>query len=74
MKLPNLLIAGAPKCGTSSIFTWLIAHPEVCGSQPKETFYLMNSDSPLCNSNLFYDIGRLEKYSQYFDHCSYGQK
>ena len=37
--LPNLIIAGTPKSGTSSIFTYLRAHPSVCGSKIKETAF-----------------------------------
>ena len=37
--LPNVIIGGAPKCGTSSLYFWLSAHPEVFGSPKKETFF-----------------------------------
>jgi hypothetical protein len=47
MSLPNLVIAGAPKCGTSSLFYWLADHPQACGSTVKETFYLMDEEHPL---------------------------
>lgn len=43
---PNLLILGPPKCGTSSLFRWLADHPSVAPSSPKETFYLVDRDSP----------------------------
>ena len=43
------IIGGAPKCGTSTLFTWLAAHPDVCGSTPKETFFLMDEGHPLLN-------------------------
>ena len=33
---PNLFILGAPKCGTTSIASWLSAHPAVLVSNPKE--------------------------------------
>lgn len=39
-QFPNLIICGAPKSGTSSLFFWLTAHPEVCGSTKKETYFL----------------------------------
>lgn len=38
-RFPNLIIGGAPKCGTSSLYFWLSAHPEVFGSPKKETFF-----------------------------------
>ncbi|WP_342597139.1 sulfotransferase domain-containing protein [Cyanobacterium aponinum UTEX 3222] len=73
MKLPNLILGGAPKCGTSSIFYWLTAHPEICGSQPKETFYLMDKNHPLCTEKNYYTHG-LSSYSDYFNHCSINNK
>ena len=36
--LPNVIIGGAPKCGTSSLYFWLSAHPEVYGSPKKRLF------------------------------------
>ena len=38
--IPNLRIAGAPKCGTSSLHQWLIRSPHVVGSHVKETYFL----------------------------------
>ena len=37
--LPNLLIIGVPKAGTTSIFSYLNLHPQVFGSNPKEPGY-----------------------------------
>jgi Sulfotransferase domain len=37
--LPNLLVAGVPKAGTSSLFRYLIQHPDICGSDVKEVRY-----------------------------------
>jgi hypothetical protein len=34
--LPNLVVIGAQKCGTSALHTYLALHPEVSMSQPKE--------------------------------------
>jgi hypothetical protein len=34
--LPNLLIIGAPKCGTTSLHNYLAAHPEIAMSDTKE--------------------------------------
>lgn len=36
MKLPNLFIVGAPKCGTTSIYEYLSQHPDVFMSPIKE--------------------------------------
>lgn len=40
MPLPNALIVGTPKCGTTSLFRWLEAHPDACGPREKELWYL----------------------------------
>jgi hypothetical protein len=47
MRLSELVIAGAPKCGTSSLFRWLAAHPSVLGSSVKETNFLLDPGHPL---------------------------
>lgn len=66
MILPNLIIAGVPKTGTSSLFDWLVAHPDVSGSTIKETFYLMDEDNPLIKPKLNYYTHGLEGYQTYF--------
>lgn len=40
--LPNLLIAGVPKAGTTSLFEYLAQHPDVCPSREKEPGYFMH--------------------------------
>ena len=37
MVAPKVIIAGAPRSGTTSIFEWLSDHLEVCASTEKET-------------------------------------
>jgi len=74
MTFPNVIIAGAPRSGTSSVFRWLSDHPEVCGSNIKETFYLMDIDSPLRNLKFnFLDDG-LPGYQKFFENCSQTNK
>lgn len=41
--VPNLLIPGAPKAGTSSLQKWLADHPEALGSLEKETYYFVDA-------------------------------
>ena len=65
MKLPNLIIGGAPKCGTSSLYFWLATHPEVFASKTKETFFFsdkINRFNKECNC-IKHDIS---KYSKFF--------
>lgn len=57
MTRPNLIILGAPKCGTSSLFNWLDAHPDIAGSRRKETFILMDRDNPLLGQPNIHDQG-----------------
>jgi hypothetical protein len=37
--LPNFLIIGAPKSGTTALYQWLIRHPDIHLSTPKEPFF-----------------------------------
>ena len=70
MTFPNFVIGGAPKCGTSSLFSWLADHPQVCGSSVKEPFFLMDEGNPMlrkaCN---VHDHG-IEAYSSFFRGCA----
>src|SRR5215212_3535508 len=43
--LPNWIIAGVPKAGTSTLFRWLTDHPEVSGPSEKETCYFVDRGS-----------------------------
>lgn len=43
----DLAIIGAPKAGTTSLYTWLAAHPGVLGSSAKETLYFIDRDHEL---------------------------
>jgi hypothetical protein len=40
---PDFFIAGAPRCGTTSLASYLRDHPEICFSSPKETHYFVVS-------------------------------
>jgi hypothetical protein len=67
--LPNVVIAGAPKCGTTSLFVWLVAHPEVCGPSLKETNYLLDPEDPLFKEKSNFRDDGLDGYASYFDAC-----
>jgi len=54
MALPNFLIVGPPKTGTTSLFDWLSKHPEAHPSKIKETDYFnekANKKSLFANFN-----------------------
>jgi hypothetical protein len=50
MTLPNFLILGAPKCGTTSLYSYVAQHPDVFMCFPKEpTFFGHEDDQGLFN-------------------------
>ena len=67
--LPNAVIAGAQKSGTTSLYRWLADHPDVCGSNVKEARYLMDPGTFFFKkASNFRDHG-FEGYEAYFRHC-----
>ena len=49
MTLPNFLILGAARCGTTSLHYYLAEHPDVCMSSIKEpNFFLFDADGRPC--------------------------
>lgn len=66
MTLPNLILAGFPKCGTTSVAETLVRHPDVGGSFPHlRTRYF---------TPLLYDptavLPPAEKYAEYYSRCA----
>ena len=57
------IIAGANKCGTTTIFSYLSRHPEICPSIIKETMFFLGARY---NS----DVKPVEEYSRLFGQCS----
>lgn len=70
MRLPNAVVVGVPKAGTSSLFSWLSAHPQVAASGAKETRYLMDADSPLLPARANFHQQGVEGYAALFAHAS----
>jgi hypothetical protein len=65
--LPNFIIGGTEKAGTTSVFTYLLTHPEVCGSKVKETDFFRHNDCA--------DPARSrEAYGAHFTHCKPGTR
>jgi len=44
VRLPNLVVAGAPKCGTTSLYHYLTQHPEVYLPTRKELHYFTRQE------------------------------
>lgn len=62
-KIANLIIAGVSKCGSTSLFAYLAAHPDVCGSNKKETQFFM----PLKFGK---QLPLLSEYENFFTNCA----
>lgn len=69
-RLPNAIVAGAPKCGTSSLYFWLSAHPGVCPSPVKETFFFAD-DVNRFNREANILEHDLMAYGRYFEKCTH---
>lgn len=61
--LPSVVIAGAEKCGTTSLFSYLVSHPDVCGSSIKETNFFLKEYLGSKDQDASH-------YARYFDGCS----
>jgi len=64
--LPTLIIAGAPKSGTSSLFRWLADHPQVLGSTVKETYYFVDPGTHTFDKARHFLSGGLDGYRRFF--------
>lgn len=65
--LPNWIIAGAPKAATSSLFRWLVDHPEVAGSLEKETYYFADAGTHMFRSDRNFASNGLAGYQSLFE-------
>ncbi len=63
----SFIIAGTMKSATTSVFTYLSAHPQICGSSVKETLFFGNNYTGGSNDNLV-------DYMKYFGHISLNEK
>jgi len=67
VRLPNFVIAGTEKAGTTSVFDYLSAHPEVCTSSVKETDFFRHgyTGDPAADAR---------RYASFFEHCDPGRR
>lgn len=77
MTLPNFLIIGAQKSGTTTLFQYLNQHPEICMSTVKEPCFLALENDPLDyhgprDQPWFREVAvlRLEDYQALFGDCA----
>ena len=64
MILPNLLIVGAAKSGTTSLHNYLDQHPDIFMSKHKEPHFLINNE--IGNSRIPNGISDINAYSNLF--------
>ena len=72
--LPDFMIVGAAKSGTTSLFHYLNQVPEICFSKVKEPNFFICDDHPLYFKLVTGGPGRsvgcsLDEYLGYFSHC-----
>lgn len=66
---PNWIVAGAPKSSTSSIFRWLMDHPQVDGPAEKETCYFLDPGAHVFRADGNFQDHGLAGYRKLFAHC-----
>jgi len=66
--LPGLVVAGAPKCGTTSLYRWLADHPQACASRVKETRFFLGPDH-VFRPRISCHTHGIEAYAAYFAHA-----
>lgn len=62
-----LIIGGTTKAATTSLFSYLADHPDVCAATYKETRFFLSADYPLPSKYRF--NGNVEEYDHLFSEC-----
>lgn len=65
---PDFFIIGAPRCGTTSLSRYLMRHPRICFSRPKETHYFARQGELPSDERLKRDY-----IDRYFGHRANGE-
>ena len=68
-RLPNLVIAGVVKGGTTSLYSYLCEHPDVCCSTVKETCYFSMYRYGQIDSRYENAAVPFDQFQDYFCHC-----
>ena len=59
LMLPNVIIGGTQKAGTTSLFRYLADHPSVCPSSIKEVDFFLKYNDEI-------DMGAVKEYESFF--------
>ena len=62
---PNFFIIGAPKCGTTALYHYLLDHPEICFSKVKEPSHFCTDFRGICDK-----LTDEEYLKREFQHCT----
>ncbi len=65
VRTPDVVVGGAPKSGTTSLFMWLSQSPDITPSNKKETNFLVDKESWLYSNEAYLEKG-VEGYSRFF--------
>lgn len=68
-RLPNLVISGVVKGGTTSLFSYLSRHPDICSSSVKETCYFSSYRYGSVDVRYKDVADPFLQYQQYFSAC-----
>ena len=63
------MICGTQKAGTTSLFRYLGAHPDICPSSEKETGFFLEPSYPFYRKRECQIADGIEAYSRYFEAC-----
>jgi hypothetical protein len=72
--LPNWIIIGAPKAATSTLFRWLVDHPDVTGPREKETYYFSDPGTHMFRRDRNFRDRGLAGYEELFGSCDQSAK
>ena len=70
LPIPDIFIAGAPKCGTTSLHAWLSDHPDIHAPR-KESNYFSQDIYP--TNGHYGHIASLQEYCQIYDKTTTGK-
>lgn len=67
VKLPDFLIVGAAKSGTTSLYSYLIQHPQIFMSSNKEPCFFSFAEADEKDNDIFNRINTMRDFHKYLD-------